>query len=358
MISEYTPIFLLIFSLTSLLTAILIAGLKNKAISGLISLFLVIVYVVLFGLRSHSIGSDTQAYIDNFLYSNWDFEPLFSLITYTIKLFINDPTIYLIILSLIYGINIYLSYLILGKNFQSYIIIFIWAVLFSQGMLTGTINLFRQALGFSFFLLGLVTFLNKEKLNFLSCILFLSSLLIHNSNAILIFIILILRYVSIRGIIIIYIISLMSLFFDVGQTIINNYGDYYIIQKTLSRHIYFNERRSIETIYINILLYSFQFLLFLYFNRKLKNNNAYLKILKTYGLMLSLSIFLSFNREMSLRYYILLQYIIPILYLYISVCIKQKIIFSILFASYTMLYLYYLLNRPWFTDQFLGNIIQ
>ncbi|SFU86658.1 EpsG family protein [Xenorhabdus koppenhoeferi] len=357
-ISEYTPNFLFIFSLTSLIITILTAGLKNKAISNSIALFLVIMYVVLFGLRDYSIGSDTEAYVDNFLYNNWDFEPLFTLITYVIKLFVNDPTIYLIILSLIYGVNIYLSYIVVGKNVKSYIIIFIWTILFSQGMLTGTINYFRQALGFSFLLLGFFLYLNKEKLSFLSCILIISSILIHNSNSILILLIFISRFIKVRWIIVVYFLSLIALSLDIGQTMINDYGEYHIIQRTLARHLYFNDRRSIETIYMYILLYSSQFLFFLYFRNKLEKKHLYGNLLKVYGLILSFSIFLSFNREMAIRYYIILQYIIPILYLYISTCIKQKMIFSILFASYTMLYFYYLLSRPWFTDQFLGNITQ
>ncbi|MDC9620349.1 EpsG family protein [Xenorhabdus sp. XENO-7] len=356
MISEYNSTFLLGLSLISLLITIFTASLKNKAFSNSVALFLVIIYVILFGLRDYSVGSDTKAYVENFLYKNWDFELLFTAITYLIKLFTDNPTIYLMILSIIYGINIYLAYIIFGKNIKCYIVIFIWAVLFSQGMLTGTINYFRQALGFSFFLLGLGFYFKKGKIDLCSCILIISSIFVHNSNAILLSLLFLSRCINLKVIFIIYIVSLSLFFGDIGQTIINKYGDYYIVQRTLERHLYFNDRRAISTIYAHILLYSLHFFIFLYFLKRQIKNKSYKNLLKLYGLILSFSIFLSFNREMAIRYYIILQYMIPIFYMYISTCIKQKLAFSILFASYTMLYLYYLLNRPWFTDQFLGNI--
>ncbi|WP_353894877.1 EpsG family protein [Photorhabdus laumondii] len=356
MISEYNSTFLLSLSLIFLLIAIFTTMVKNESFSNFIALFLIILYVTLFGLRDYSIGSDTKAYVENFLYNNWDFEPLFTVITYLVKTFTSDPTKYLLILSLIYGINIFSAYSIFGRSIKTHTILFIWAVLFSQGMLTGTINLFRQALGFSFFLLGLGIYLKKEKVNFLSCFLFISSILVHSSNAIFLLLLFFSRFINIKLIFFIFIISLLLFFSGFGQFIVDKFGDYYIIQRTLARHIYFNERRSTSTIYMYIFLYSSHLLIFLYFYKNKVKNKVYIDLLKLYGLILSLSIFLSFNREIAIRNYIMLQYIIPIIYIYISSYIKQKLIFSMLFASYTLLYFYYLLDRPWFTDQFLGNI--
>ncbi|WP_430199020.1 EpsG family protein [Photorhabdus luminescens] len=356
MISEYSSTLLLSLSLIFLLIAIFTTIIKNELFSNFIALFLTIIYVTLFGLRDYSIGSDTQAYVENFLYNNWNFEPLFTVITYSVKIFTSDPTKYLLILSLIYGVNIFTAYSIFGKNIKTHTIVFIWAVLFSQGMLTGTINLFRQAFGFSFFLLSLSIYLKKEKVNFLSCLLFISSILIHSSNAIFLLLLFFSRFINIKLIFFIFIISLLLFFSGFGQFIVDKFGDYYIIQKTLARHIYFNERRSTSTIYMYIFLYSSHLLIFLCFYKNKVKNKVYIDLLKLYGLILSLSICLSFNREIAIRNYIMLQYIIPIIYIYISSYIKQKLIFSMLFASYTLLYFYYLLNRPWFTDQFLGNI--
>ncbi len=329
---------------------------KNEFFSNFIALFLIIIYVTLFGLRDYSIGSDTKAYVENFLYNNRDFEILFSAITQLIHLFTNDPTKYFIILSLTYGVNIFTAYVIFGKNIKTYTIIFIWTVLFSQGMLTGTINLFRQAFSFSFFLLGLGIYLRKDKISFLSCLLFISSILIHSSNSIFLLSLFFSRFINIRLMFFIFIISLLLLFGGFGQFIVDKFGDYYIVQRTLARHIYFNERRSISTMYMNIFLYSSHLLIFLCFYKNKIKDKVYTDLLKLYGLTLSISVFLSFNREIALRNYIMLQYTIPILYMYISSYIKQKLIFSILFASYTLLYLYYLLSRTWFTDQFLGKI--
>ncbi|WP_164478962.1 EpsG family protein, partial [Morganella morganii] len=108
MISEYSPLFIIIISLLFLAISIVFEINKNKQLSSLIALIIILSYSIIFGLRDYSIGSDTSSYVDNFLYSNWNFEYLFSLITTIIQTLTNEPQIYLVIMTVIYGITIYL----------------------------------------------------------------------------------------------------------------------------------------------------------------------------------------------------------------------------------------------------------
>lgn len=116
MIYEYSPLFIIILSLSFLTISIIFDIQSNKKLSALIALVMILSYSILFGLRDYSIGSDTSSYVDNFLYSNWNFEYLFSLITTIIQTLTNEPQIYLVIMTVIYGITIYLYTAIYGKK--------------------------------------------------------------------------------------------------------------------------------------------------------------------------------------------------------------------------------------------------
>lgn len=151
MISEYSPFFIFCSAIVYLFIAMLSESFKNKKIDYILSFLMVIMYVVILGLRNYSIGSDTEAYVSNFINGNRNFEFLFTLLTDVIRLFTDNPSNYLLILSIVYGVNIFIAYFIFGRNVNSHIIIFTFCVLFSQAMLTGTINYFRQSLGFSFY---------------------------------------------------------------------------------------------------------------------------------------------------------------------------------------------------------------
>ncbi|MCG6489504.1 hypothetical protein K6U37_11080, partial [Vibrio parahaemolyticus] len=104
----------------------------------------------------------------------------------------------------------------------------------------------------------------------------------------------------------------------------------------------------------------FHLLVFLYL---LKNKNNLVihdklyRAIKFYILVFSLAIFMSFNREMAIRYYLLLPFLIPIVYM-LSMKIQgaNKIIKPFL-VMITLVHLGYLLSRPWFIDQLSGNII-
>ncbi len=359
MIYEYSPLFIIILSLSFLTISIIFDIQSNKKLSALIALVMILSYAILFGLRDYSIGSDTKAYIDNFLNRNWDFELLFTLLTDALRFISINERIYLISITVLYGIFIYYSYYILGKNINEHIVIFIWCLLFSQSSIIGTINYFRQVLGFSFFLAGFSLYIKNLKFSTASIFIMTLSIFIHSSNALLILIVIISKYLNIRLIILILLLSLATFIFDVGGYISRNYNDYYIISRTISRHIYFNDRRSISTIYLNIIMYGFHLLVFLYLlknkNIPVVHNKLY-RAIKFYILVFALAIFMSFNREIAIRYYLLLPFLIPIIYM-LSMKIEgiNKIIKPFL-VTITLVHLGYLLSRPWFIDQLSGNI--
>ncbi|MER5048135.1 hypothetical protein, partial [Morganella morganii] len=96
MIYEYSPLFIIILSLSFLTISIIFDIQSNKKLSALIALVMILSYAILFGLRDYSIGSDTKAYIDNFLNRNWDFELLFTLLTDALRFISINERIYLI----------------------------------------------------------------------------------------------------------------------------------------------------------------------------------------------------------------------------------------------------------------------
>lgn len=360
MISEYSPLFIIIISLLFLAISIVFEINKNKQLSSLIALIIILSYSIIFGLRDYSIGSDTKAYIDNFLNRSWDFELLFTSLTDILRFISVNERTYLILITTLYGLFIFYSYYILGKDINEHIVIFIWCLLFSQSSIIGTINYFRQILGFSFFLIGFSLYIKNLKFSVLSIFIMTLSIFIHSSNALLILIVVTSKYFNIRFIILVLLLSFVTFIFDVGGYISRNYNDYYIISRTISRHIYFNDRRSISTIYLNIIMYGFHLLIFLYL---LKNKNITIihnklyRAIKFYILVFALAIFMSFNREMAIRYYLLLPFLIPIIYM-LSMKIEgvNKIIKPFL-VTITLVHLGYLLSRPWFIDQLSGNII-
>ncbi|PSX23186.1 hypothetical protein C0W52_22715, partial [Photobacterium kishitanii] len=277
MITEYNALFILSFSLLVLLISIFTIMVSDKAISLILAFTTVICYVVIFGLRDYSIGSDTSAYVENFLYGNWDFEPLFTALTNLIRVFTKDPTNYLVILSLILGFNIFLSYYLVSKKLgmEKYILIFLWLALFSQGMLTGTINYFRQAIGFSFFMVGVCLYIKNEKFTVSSILILICSVLMHNSNAILLMLIPLVRCFNLKFVLISIVISLFIFFGHINEIIIDHFGNFHIIQRTLDRHLYFNARRSITTIYFSMLYAMANFVLFYFYYNRFKDNIVY-----------------------------------------------------------------------------------
>lgn len=319
MITEYSPLFIIFMALSFLIISIIFDIQKNKKLSSLIALLMIITYSVIFGLRDYSIDSDTKSYIDNFINKNWDFELAFTILTDTIRLFTTDARIYLILITLIYGICIFIAYSIFGKKINKHIVIFIWCLLFSQSSIIGTINYFRQILGFSIFLIGFSLYITKSKFDMAALIIMMISILIHSSNAILLFSVVIVRYLNIKIILAILILSLLSFILDIGGYISSNFNDYYIISRTISRHIYFNDRRSIVTIYLNIIMYSAHLSFFLYFINCIKHDKTHkplYELIKFYMFVFSIAIFMSFNREMAIRYYLLLPFLIPIIYMF------------------------------------------
>ncbi len=359
MITEYSPLFVIFMALSFLIISIIFDIQKNKKSSSLVALLMVITYSVIFGLRDYSIGSDTKSYIDNFLNINWDFELVFTILTDSIRYFTTNARIYLISITVIYGICIFIAYYTFGRKINKHIIIFIWCLLFSQSSIIGTINYFRQILGFSVFLIGFSLYITKSKFNIAAFIIMMMSIFIHSSNAILLFSVIVIRYINIKIILAVLILSLLSFVFDVGGYISRNFNDYYIVSRTISRHIYFNDRRSIVTIYLNIIMYSTHLLFFLYFVNCIKYDKSQLplyELIKFYMFVFSIAIFMSFNREMAIRYYLLLPFLIPIIYMFSTGIDKTKRLIKPFLISYTLLHLCYLLSRPWFIDQLSGNI--
>ncbi|AVH81472.1 TPA: EpsG family protein [Morganella morganii] len=356
MISEYSPLFIIIISLLFLAISIVFEINKNKQLSSLIALIIILSYSIIFGLRDYSIGSDTSSYVDNFLYSNWNFEYLFSLITTIIQTLTNEPQIYLVIMTVIYGITIYLYTAIYGKKINTSIVIFTWCIIFSPSVLLGTINYLRQPLAFTLFFIGFSLYTTTRKITIAPFLIMFLSIFVHSSTSILVLFSLLVKHIKIKYMVILLILSIFIFLSGLMNTIIDSHGDNYIIQRTIARHIYFNPRRSITTIYLNIILYLFHYVILLFLFYSDRDNHEAGITLKLYSFILSLSIFLSFNRELSLRYYYLLQFIIPISYMCFTQTSKYRKLIKPFLILYCLSYLCYLLTRPWFIDQLSGNI--
>ena len=139
------------------------------------------------------------------------------------------------------------------------------------------------------------------------------------------------------------------------NTIIDSHGDNYIIQRTIARIYISTLVGLLQQFHLNIILYLIPlcYILFLFYSDRIqyegRNNSK-----NFYSFILSLSIFLSFNRELSLRYYYI-YYNLLSYFLYVFLPKPANIVLIKPFLIlYCLSYLCYLLTRPWFIDQLSG----
>src|SRR5690606_25570603 len=177
----------IIYYITACITLFFVAEfyIKNKSHTKAQNFFLILIFlclIILFGTRGYNVGTDT---LNNIKYFTGrvqikSFSELNDLGLYTISILLqrisNNITDFLIVLAILYIVPFYISFRNLKLKNPLIFFFCIFSMFFFKGM---GINIQKQGLAFSFFILG-VTFIFKN-IKFFGYLLFGLAFLFHAS---------------------------------------------------------------------------------------------------------------------------------------------------------------------------------
>lgn len=331
---DFQLYYYLLYSLTAFLGLILalnldIKNLKSKKAGLFFSILIIVCFFILFGFRNEDVGTDTNVYIwqfDNYKLLEIDIDFLYSFLLIFLNKFTVGSSVFLLTLSGLYLFTLAWACLKIAKitNINVYFLIFSFVSMFffqSFG-----INIMRQGIGLSFFLLGVSYYLEKKLLSvnmfiaffvavgfhftsIIPCLFFISIILFKNVKLI--------YYYILYGIAIIVSIAKISLLDFLS------FLSFLIVDERRSGYIS-GETDGLYTIGFKPQFVVFNtFFLFLFIwimkYRRMEENN--LTLLKYY-LMMSSVFFLTFQISYSDRWGVMSWVVIP--FLLAPIFIKEK----------------------------------
>jgi hypothetical protein len=299
----YNILNLISFNLTILLLSFLFSKFKKFDLLKILVMTITISYF--FGFRSLNIGADTNTYYTRFIELYNDFEIGFTLINrFIINVFGTDHRIYFFIINFIMIFTLLYGFKLIIKD--PIFIFSAWLIVSLPYSILMQVNIIRQGLALSLFILGLAFFLNKK--NFIGILFFLLSTTLHLS-------------------IIIYIVTFtLTYFFDMEKStkiflffssflisflglpiLIFNSIDFYYFNSRL--FFYFPLEESIF-FFIKILFYIFVY--FVIENFMIDKDLIIQKNLNLlFFLIISSGILVLHNELFSIRYLLALDFLLP-----------------------------------------------
>jgi hypothetical protein len=338
----YTVLNLVLFNLSILLLTFLFSRIQK--FNFLKILFLSIVISCYFGFRSLNIGIDTQSYYNSFLNLPEPFEPGFNLLNkFILTTFGKDHRIYFSIINFIMIMNLLFAFKLFVK-YPTYIYS-AWIIISLPNLILMQINLIRQGIALSYFVLGLSLFSNKKV--FISFLVFLVSVSLHSSIIIYIisyFLSFLLNFKKDTKAILLVIVILFSLT-NLPYELTNSVGI-----------TYFNSRFSLNTsdreslpLLVKVSYYLFYYIIIEYFMINKNSSNKHLSFLSF--IILSSALLIVNNDDVfSIRYLLALDILYPILFLSKSVHYKNNDYSFLTFISIIIVYLISL-----YTQEFILN---
>lgn len=323
---EFQFYYYILYSVTAFVALIFSLNLDFKNLNyrrtGIIFSFLfTIAFLFLFGSRGEEVGTDTSLYLwqfDNYNILSIDVDFLYSFLLIILNKFTNNGTVFLFTMAAINLLTLWWTCLkIANKKYNVYFLLFsFYSLFFFQ---TLGINIIRQGIGLSFFLLGVSFYLRHGSFTRKMLISFLIAVGFHFTTiipVILFVLIVYFRKINISFYYGLYFIALILSFFKVS---ILNFASYF-------GFLLIDERRGGYLRDINSDIYDVgfkpQFVIFntffllisrwIYKNNKVEEN--YTIQLKYYLIMSSL-FFLTFQIAYSDRWGVMSWMMIPLLIL-------------------------------------------
>ncbi|MPS65208.1 EpsG family protein [Chryseobacterium sp.] len=291
-----------------------------------ITITIVIALIFIIGFREYNVGSDTQSYY----YYNWildakstiSSEVLFDIIIQFIKSQAFSFTVFLLIIAALFYINIIKSFYNIGKlfNVNVFFLFFIFISLFFSKSLS--INVIRQGLSLSFLLLAYSIWLNNKS-NFTYIVLLLFAVITHTTSLIpiVIFIISFIfnkRRININFYLIIYFISIIVSFFNIGILTFAPFLKVWLEGSHRANYLTDKNDLYITGFKPQFVVFNSVFLIFSwYVQNKILNRNSFLynnyKVIYLYYILSSIVFFMTFQIPYSDRFGLFSWIVIPIL---------------------------------------------
>lgn len=290
--------------------------------------FLVVIFgifwILLFGFRDLDVGSDTRAYIysfNNFISSNGsitseDFKDFgYYIFMVLVSQITNSERLFLVLFDFIYIFPLIYLFLKIKTNHVFILFFSFCSFFFFKSM---GINVMRQGVGVSFFLLGLLFFFENQKKK--AYLLFLIGYLFHGSLIISILTIFVtekIKNLKVPVIIFILGIGLAFIGFDFSMLFAKVPFLNFVFEERLQGYIEYDDAGYETGFRLNFIIFNSIFALIgIYFHKKGVNETIpyYNKILYSY-LILSAVFFLMFTLPFSDRTGILSWILIPLILL-------------------------------------------
>jgi hypothetical protein len=323
------------------LLAISLIGIKVSDKSKNIILMIQVLSVSLFfGLRDASVGADTKIYISVYLNQQTWIDIGLVLINKIIFLFVKSNwKVYLFIICLISSLNMALTYKIIFRNSSKYINLAYWTLFCMPYTILMDINIIRQGLALSFFMLGIsLLHISNRKIGI---ILIMLSCSIHYSMIIValgFFLFLFLR-INFAVSILLIIFSLLVSMSGITESIIKLLPDGYIRGRFLS----FLSLEAGMGLLMKYLFYMGNYIIMLLISSRIKDR-IYSYFSKLMSFFLVSSAFLYISDFTATRFLLSADYLIPLIYVYPLTKIKEKRIYLTIYLLFMVTYFIFIIS--------------
>ena len=319
---NFEDFYILIYGLMAIITLFFIKGNSSKATNVIFVIIFTTLWVVLFGFRDFSTGSDTQSYlysfndfIQNKNYIDYkDYKDLgYYLFLFIISKFTSNELLFLFCFEILIIVPLVVSFIKFNVRKAFFLFFFFCSFFFFKSI---GINIMRQGVSISFFLLGFVYYMKSKKSYYITF--FIIALSFHASIFLPILIIFFSRKIKSPLLpICVYLMAIVLSFFNFDFNLLLSYIPVlsFLFEDRLQSYVNLNNSEYQIGFRLSFVLFNTLFAIIGYYFYRLNVVNHikyYNTIFYTY-LLLSANFFLMFNIPYSDRSGLLSWIFIPLL---------------------------------------------
>lgn len=320
--NNYFYIFYSFLALISILTATEIDFKKNRCskISYLSIICFIILFCVFFGTRDSSVGPDTEIYKWQFQHINdlrleWDI--LYYYFTKLLFVITQNSKIFFTLISCFYLITLFIAIRIYAKSIQANILLIFFSFVSLFFFKSLGINIIRQGVSLSFFLLGTAYFVKNKNLNKYVFIAFLLAVGFHLTSIIPVVLFLLITFfknIKIKFYYLLYFLCLGLAAINIGILNFKGYLGFLMVDERRNSYLS-NKPDDLFVVGFKpqfVVFNTFFLILYIFFMKKYKLDSNYEILLKYYILMSSV-FFMMFQIPYSDRWGVMSWVMIPFL---------------------------------------------
>lgn len=319
---SFEDFYILIYGLMAIVTLFFINGNSSKATNIIFVIIFTVLWVILFGFRDFSIGSDTQSYLYSFNdfiqnknhidYKDYkDFG--YYLFLFIITKFISSELLFLLFFEILIIVPLVVSFIKFNVRKAFFLFFLFCSFFFFKSM---GINIMRQGVSISFFLLGFVYYMKSKKSHYITF--FIIAFSFHASIFLPILIIFLSRKIKSPLLpICVYLMAIVLSFFNFDFSLLLSYIPVlsFLFEDRLQSYFNLNSSEYQIGFRLSFVLFNTLFAIIGYYFYRLNVANHikyYNTIFYTY-LLLSANFFLMFNIPYSDRSGLLSWIFVPLL---------------------------------------------